>query len=154
MEGCLIRQSSLVLYPLEPYKPTQQKIQTPLADTSCPTSTPTRTTLCGIMRAIWAIWWCTSIVTYRTSQKTRHDHGWGDTFYLSNIYRDTPYLNFPPPHNGAIHVPSNTLKNIIESTSEAKLGALFLNACKVSTVRTMLKELDHPQPPTPIITDN
>ena len=56
--------------------------------------------------------------------------------------------------NGAIHVLSTILKNVMASASEAELGALFLNAREAATIRTTLVELGHPQPPNQIITDN
>ena len=56
--------------------------------------------------------------------------------------------------NGAIYVLSAILNNVMASASEAKLGALFLNTSEAATIRTTLIELGHPQPPTPIITNN
>ena len=38
--------------------------------------------------------------------------------------------------------------------AEAKVGGLYINALELSPMRTKLKELDHPQPPTPIRTDD
>jgi hypothetical protein len=43
---------------------------------------------------------------------------------------------------------------VVASAAEAELGALFLN-CKQATIfRLTLKEMEHPQPPTPIHYDN
>jgi hypothetical protein len=42
----------------------------------------------------------------------------------------------------------------MSSTAEAELGALFINAKTAVLVHHTLKELGHPQPPTPIQTDN
>jgi hypothetical protein len=43
---------------------------------------------------------------------------------------------------------------VVASAVEAELGALFLN-CKQATIfRLTLKEMGHPQPPTPIHCDN
>jgi hypothetical protein len=39
-------------------------------------------------------------------------------------------------------------------TVEAKLGALFINAKTAVSMCHMLEELGHPQPPTPMQTDN
>ena len=82
----------------------------------------------------------------------------GGYFYLSELYANpnkAPSHDSPlPPMNGAIHVLSTILKNVMASASEAELGALFLNAREAATIRTTLVELGHPQPPTPIITDN
>ena len=42
----------------------------------------------------------------------------------------------------------------MSSTAEAELGALFINAKTAVSMRQTLKELGHPQPQTPIQTDN
>eukprot|EP00957_Ditylum_brightwellii_P093684 7133507-Ditylum_brightwellii.AAC.1 len=40
------------------------------------------------------------------------------------------------------------------SAAEAEIGALYTNARKGEEFCTALQELDHPQLPTPIMTDN
>ena len=40
------------------------------------------------------------------------------------------------------------------SAAEAELGALYSNAQEILPMRQCLKELGHPQPATPIKTDN
>eukprot|EP00957_Ditylum_brightwellii_P172841 13158077-Ditylum_brightwellii.AAC.1 len=40
------------------------------------------------------------------------------------------------------------------SAAEAEVGALYTNAWKGEELRTALEEMGHPQPPTPIMTDN
>ena len=40
------------------------------------------------------------------------------------------------------------------SVAEAEVGGLYMNAQELSPMRTTLKELNHPQPPTPLKTDN
>ena len=40
------------------------------------------------------------------------------------------------------------------SAAKAKVGGLYMNAQELSPMRTTLEELDHPQPPTPLKTDN
>ena len=42
----------------------------------------------------------------------------------------------------------------MSSAAEAELGALFLNAKTAVPVRKTLDKMGHPQPPTPIQTDN
>ena len=59
-----------------------------------------------------------------------------------------------PPINGAIHNVAKIIKAIMSSTTEAKLGALYVNACKTVEERQIHKEMGHLQPPTPIQTDN
>jgi hypothetical protein len=60
----------------------------------------------------------------------------------------------PPPENGTIHAPSTILKVVVSSAAEAELGALFYNAKYAAWLRTTLIDMGHPQPPTPIQTDN
>ncbi len=71
----------------------------------------------------------------------------GGHHYLSN---DTE----SPPNNGAVLNLSTILKHVMSSAAEAELGALFLNAKTAVPMRKTLEELGHPQPRTPIQTDN
>jgi hypothetical protein len=56
--------------------------------------------------------------------------------------------------NGAILIISTVLKHVMPSAAEAEIGAVLLNAKEGTMLRTMLEELGHPQPPTPLQTDN
>eukprot|EP00957_Ditylum_brightwellii_P133645 10189184-Ditylum_brightwellii.AAC.1 len=56
--------------------------------------------------------------------------------------------------NGAVHSLCTILNLVASSTAAAELGALFLNACQAKLMRVTLEEMGHPQPPTPIISDN
>jgi hypothetical protein len=58
------------------------------------------------------------------------------------------------PHNGAIYVHCQILKEVLSSAAEAELAALFHNGKEAYSIRNILAELGHPQPPTPIVTDN
>ena len=59
-----------------------------------------------------------------------------------------------PANNGAVMNVSQILKVVMSSAAEAELGALFIN-CKLAVQsRKTLEELCHPQPKTPIQTDN
>ena len=42
----------------------------------------------------------------------------------------------------------------MSSAAAAELGALFINAREAVHIRNILEEMGHPQPPTPIQTDN
>ena len=42
----------------------------------------------------------------------------------------------------------------MSSAAEAELGALYINGRKTIEERNILEEMGHPQPPTPIQTDN
>ena len=59
-----------------------------------------------------------------------------------------------PPIDGAIHTPCSIMHVVLSSATEAELGALFYNAKDAAWLHTTLAELGHPQPPTPIQTDN
>ena len=76
----------------------------------------------------------------------------GGYFYLSNVYapRTTPR----PVNNGPIHVECHLLRHVVSSSAEAETAGLFFNAQTAITIRRMLQALGHPQPPTPIRTDN
>jgi hypothetical protein len=59
-----------------------------------------------------------------------------------------------PPNNGAIHNVAEIIKAVMSSAAEAEMGALYINARKAVEERQILEEMGHPQPPTPIQTDN
>jgi hypothetical protein len=46
------------------------------------------------------------------------------------------------------------IKAVMSSAAEAELGGLFINTKTAVPISTMLEELGHKQPPTPIQTDN
>ena len=56
--------------------------------------------------------------------------------------------------NGAILVECLALKHVVSSAAEAETGGLFHNAQQAVVIRQILHDLGHPQPPTPIKTDN
>jgi hypothetical protein len=80
----------------------------------------------------------------------------GGTFFLSNKPADpsNPTNNPPPPYNGPIHTISAIMANVMASATEAEFGALFHNARDAVPLRTTLVEMGHPQPATPIQTEN
>ena len=49
---------------------------------------------------------------------------------------------------------STIIKAVMLSAAEAELGALFLNTKEAVIIRQILTEMGHPQPRTPIQTDN
>jgi hypothetical protein len=59
-----------------------------------------------------------------------------------------------PIDNGAVLNISQTIKAVMSSAAEAELGALFINAKTAVSMRQTLEEMGHPQPRTPIQTDN
>ena len=56
--------------------------------------------------------------------------------------------------NGSISVLAKVMKMVLASAAEAEIGALYMNARNAVPLRTTLAELGHPQPPTPLCTDN
>ena len=59
-----------------------------------------------------------------------------------------------PIPNGSILIECKTLRHVVASAAEAEVGGLFHNAQMAIPIRNMLEQLGHPQPPTPIKTDN
>jgi hypothetical protein len=56
--------------------------------------------------------------------------------------------------NGAILIISTVLKHVMSSAAEAEIGAIFINAKEGAVPRATLEELGHPQPSTPLETEN
>jgi hypothetical protein len=79
----------------------------------------------------------------------------GGHFFLSDMSPDPtkPPLK-PPTSNGPLHTTCQIMCNVLASAAEAKIGALFLNGQEALPIRVTLAELGHPQPPTPMQTDN
>ena len=46
------------------------------------------------------------------------------------------------------------MSNVMGSAAEAKIGAAYINGQEAVPIRTLLYELEHPQPATPIQVDN
>jgi hypothetical protein len=60
----------------------------------------------------------------------------------------------PARPNRPILNQTKKLRNVMSSTAEAEVGALFLNAREGTVLRNMIDELGHAQPATPLQTDN
>lgn len=74
-------------------------------------------------------------------------------FYLSDKPPPPPAIPNPKP-NGAILVECCSLKNTTTSAAETETAGVFHNAQVAIPIRIALEELGHPQPPTPLKTDN
>jgi hypothetical protein len=59
-----------------------------------------------------------------------------------------------PANNGAVLNISQIIRAVMSSAAEAELAALFINAKTAVSMRQTLIELGHPQPRTPMQTDN
>ena len=71
----------------------------------------------------------------------------GGHFFLTNDDKN-------PHNNGAILTIATIIKAVMSSAAEAELGALYLNAHEAVYLRQILTEMGHPQPRTPIQTNN
>ena len=71
-------------------------------------------------------------------------------FYLA----EHPNVSKRPKLNGAILVECKTLRHVVSSSAEAKVAGIFHNASTAIPIRHILTVLGHPQPPTPLKTDN
>ena len=71
-------------------------------------------------------------------------------YYLSSH----PNIKKHPKLNGAILVECKTLRHVVSSAAEAEVAGIYHNATKAIVIRRVLIALGHPQPPTPIKTDN
>jgi hypothetical protein len=56
--------------------------------------------------------------------------------------------------NGAILIIITILKHVMSSAAETEIGSVFLNGKEATMLRTTLEEMGHPQPTTPLQTDN
>jgi hypothetical protein len=101
-------------------------------------------------------------IRYHASGMILHIHS--DTSYLSEneaksragglFYMGSSNKNDKKLTNGEILIISKFLKHVMSSAAEAEIGAVFINAKEDTVLRTTLEELGHPQPPTPMETDN
>ena len=97
--------------------------------------------------------WAHSDASYLSVPKARSRAG--GYLYLSACPNTPPsHLTVPPPDNGPVDVLCHILRAVMSSAAEAELGALFLTAKQACPIRTALEEMGHPQPATPIQTDN
>ena len=71
-------------------------------------------------------------------------------FYLSS----DPAMTRTVRPNGPILTECKTIQHVVSSAAEAETAGIFHNAQQAIPIRYILKELGHPQPPTPIKTDN
>ena len=65
-----------------------------------------------------------------------------------------PTKGLNPITNGPILVEYKAIKRVVSSTAKAETAGVFHNAQIAVQIRYILQSLNHPQPPTPIKTDN
>jgi hypothetical protein len=74
-------------------------------------------------------------------------------YFLSDLPPPPPAK--PTPRlNGPIHTECRTLHSVVASAAEAECGGLFHNSQTAIPIRNTHIAIGHPQPPTPIKTDN
>ncbi len=101
-----------------------------------------------------------AIVTYHTSNMVLAGHS--NTLYLSKSkVRSWAGRHFfmsnntaKPRNNGNILTITQIIKALMSSAAEAEVGALYINCREVIPTCHTLDFIGHPQPPTPMQTDN
>ena len=101
-----------------------------------------------------------AIVTYHASDMVLAGHS--DASYLSeskarsraggHFFMSTDTAR--PPNNGAVLTIAQIIKAVMTSAAEAEIGALYINCREAVPARHTLEYMGHPQPPTPMQTDN
>jgi hypothetical protein len=71
----------------------------------------------------------------------------GGHFFLSSDSKD-------PSKNSAVLNIAQLITAVMSSAAKAELGAFYINAQEAIPMRNVLKEMGHPQPPTPPQTNN
>ncbi len=80
------------------------------------------------------------------SETNAHSHA-GDHLFMSNN-------TAKPPKNGAILTTAQIIKAVMSSAAEAEVGALYIICREAVPACHTLEFMGHPQPPTPMQTDN
>jgi hypothetical protein len=86
-----------------------------------------------------------SNASYLSESKARSRAG-GHFFMSTNTARS--------PTNGAVLIIAQIIKAVMTSAAEAEIGALYINCREAIPARHTLEYMGHPQPPTPMQTDN
>ena len=82
---------------------------------------------------------------YCTEPKARSRAG-------GQFYMNTNKDNLP--NNEAVLTVAQIIKNFMTSAVDAEIGALYINTRHAIPTRNILQDMGHPQPPTPMLTDN
>ena len=104
-----------------------------------------------------------AVLRFKASDMLLHIHS--DASYLSapearsqaggHHYLGNKHDNHTPTFNNSpIHTIAKIMRNVMSSAAEAEVGAFFLNTKEGVPLRTALMEMGHPQPATPVQTDN
>jgi hypothetical protein len=97
--------------------------------------------------------WAHSNASYLSAPKGQ-SHA-ASYYFLSSHPHTAPVATDPaPPNDGPVHILCQIMCQVVASTVEAELGALFLNAQAACPLCITLDELSHPQAATLLQTDN
>ena len=134
---------------------------TPLSAIAAQQSKPTQATMKQVQQFLdYAATQEPAVTTYRASDMILGIHS--DAGYLNEqqaqsrqgghhfLSENVQY----PDNNGAVHNEASIIKAVMSSAAEAELGALYTNARKGVEERNILEAMGHPQPSTPVQTDN
>ena len=69
-------------------------------------------------------------------------------------FKNAPNGDILQQVNNPIHVECKYLRHVVTSAAESEVGGLFHNCQTAIPIRNCLIQMGHPQPPTPIKTDN
>ena len=79
----------------------------------------------------------------------------GGHYFLSDKHSEMKMTPTNHPRlNGPIHSISRILSNVMGSATKAEIGAAYINVQEAVPIRTLLRELGHPQPATPTQVNN
>jgi hypothetical protein len=103
-----------------------------------------------------------AILRYTARDMVLHTHS--DAGYLTDRnarsragghhYMGNNMTHLNPIHNGSVLDISKILRMVVASAAEAEVGALFYNCQDAVGLRMIAIEMGHPQPTTPLRTDN
>ena len=91
-----------------------------------------------------------AIITYQASEMVLAAHS--DTSYLSKT-KPSRRTNLYPPNNGVVLTIAQMINAVMSLAAEAEIGAVYITSCNTIPTRHTLKDMGHPQPPTPMKTD-
>jgi hypothetical protein len=138
------------------------KMLTALGSTATQQANPTENTMIKVKQFLdYAFTHPNAIVTYQASDMVLVAHS--DASYLSEANARSRAgghffmsSNKSCPHsNGAVLTIAQIIKAVMSLAAEAEIGALYINCQEaIPACHTLLEFLGHPQPPTPIQTNN
>ena len=65
-----------------------------------------------------------------------------------------PNAKYHPKLNGSVIIECKTLNHVVASATESETGEIFTNPQMAIPIRVILEVMNHPQPTTPIKSDN